>query len=633
MPTLNNYVTSGAMIGFKTGLQATIDTMLAVGSDAGASHGTFYLAQDTHRLYVGNEDTSLSAVNEGIVTVSSINELPRYTGYTPAQRKLLAGQFYYITGNTDGAESNILCVYNGQRWVQINQMPEVATIASYQFEVEGTTGSEVLKGTIQDSLLNAASGRFRVTGDDGVVITYGSTNVTINGVQQTVPTINVSSKYELEAYTSGTGANTVVGLELNSEDGTNDTQVVFKPKADGAGNTNVSFGVGTNGELEVTVKDSQNQSVAVTGNSTAGFDVTITDNFLETVTTNFQPKIKYGTGTSQTTVDFVSGTATLNTYTKDQIDGLMTGLNAMTYIGKYNTPSSGQATAVDTIGGSGTCSLGGTNVPMHVGDTILVDATFSLPAGVSSTGSAVNVQKGSLLIARGTEDANGQITASTLKFDVVAATKDTDTTYTFQETTGGVILRDSGLNAQGALIVTGGNDASGTATDDMIKVTHAYDTTNMGNGKQDTVTIKHKDVTRTNSTATAVTQSTALPSNTWSAETTITVITGVTTNTSGHVTGVETTSVKLKDTATYFPATGGFTVTSAAHSGTNDKSVGVFTNTVTLTSAALETTSATSYNAITSKTLTISDDDTQKISASSSQGVSGLNIEMLWGSF
>jgi len=67
-------------VGFKTGLQATLDQKLllndqfesdGVTSRANAVPGCFYLTSDTHRLYVGNNDKSLSPVNEGIITVES----------------------------------------------------------------------------------------------------------------------------------------------------------------------------------------------------------------------------------------------------------------------------------------------------------------------------------------------------------------------------------------------------------------------------------------------------------------------------------------------------------------------------------------------------------------------------------
>jgi len=83
-------------IGFKLGLQSAMDEMLAKNGTAQANgvHGTFYLTSDTHRLYIGNSDKSISAVNEGVITVSTIDDLPDID--TDAQKKAHAGQFYYI---------------------------------------------------------------------------------------------------------------------------------------------------------------------------------------------------------------------------------------------------------------------------------------------------------------------------------------------------------------------------------------------------------------------------------------------------------------------------------------------------------------------------------------------------------
>ena len=82
--------------------------------------GAFYLTTDTHRLYVG-QGTELCPVNEGVVTVANIENLPETA---------IAGSFYYAT------KENILCVYNGQTFVQIN--PDTDTGAtSVAFEGEG----------------------------------------------------------------------------------------------------------------------------------------------------------------------------------------------------------------------------------------------------------------------------------------------------------------------------------------------------------------------------------------------------------------------------------------------------------------------------------------------------------------
>lgn len=79
-----------------------------------AVEGAFYLTLDTHRLYIGRkiDDNGVAKVipipvNEGIQAVSTISNLPN-------RNEANAGEFYYI--NSD----NILAIYNGKEWVQIN---------------------------------------------------------------------------------------------------------------------------------------------------------------------------------------------------------------------------------------------------------------------------------------------------------------------------------------------------------------------------------------------------------------------------------------------------------------------------------------------------------------------------------
>ena len=621
-----NYVESGAILGFKVGTQARVNELLAAGTSAGATHGTFYLAQDTHRLYIGNEDTSLSPVNEGVTTVANMTALNTIAaGWTTADQKVgAAGQFFYDTAD------NILCVWNGKGWVQINTNTN-DTINSYTMAVESedNNAGSVVKGTVADTANHSYSARFKVTGDNGVVVSYDTTSVTINGTAHSVPLITVSSKYTL-----GTAADGMNGakIQLKSEDSSNDSEIKLVPGnygTDTATNVTISRN-STTGDISIAAKDTKNKSVAVANNATAGFDVTITENTNTSVTTNFQPKIQYGS--TPITVDFVGGTATLNAYTKGEVDDLMKALNGMTYLGTLvgvggtGTASAATAIVTNSTTGETTVEFNGNNVPMHVGDTILVASPYNWTNG------AGQLSKGSLLIARGTEDANGEITPATLTFDVVESTVDIDTTYYFAQTTGGIELKDSSNRTQGGLLFTGGTD-TGTSTNDLIKVSTSYvDTGNTANSKKATITIEHKDVTRTDTTGTAVQTARAGSGNSYNGSTNVTVVTGVTTNESGHITGVETTQITIRDTNNVITSL----ATSVADAGiyTNSgKNVGVFTTTVTEHNVAGNADiTNTGYSAISSKSLTIAK-DSQKVSSSNNQAVAALNIEMIWGSF
>lgn len=83
---------------FLRGLQASLPT---TGTD-----GYFYLTTDTHRLYT-SIDGKVVPVNEGVTTVANLDALTAVTGAK-------AGDFFYCT------EENILTVFNGQNFVQIN---------------------------------------------------------------------------------------------------------------------------------------------------------------------------------------------------------------------------------------------------------------------------------------------------------------------------------------------------------------------------------------------------------------------------------------------------------------------------------------------------------------------------------
>lgn len=100
------------LIKFLRGSQTNLNNLIANG---GAQEGAFYLTNDTHRLYVGaatgvvDGETVYSpvAVNQGIVDVANIAALP-------ATSEVNAGEFYYAK------DENVLCVFNGTQWIQIN---------------------------------------------------------------------------------------------------------------------------------------------------------------------------------------------------------------------------------------------------------------------------------------------------------------------------------------------------------------------------------------------------------------------------------------------------------------------------------------------------------------------------------
>lgn len=239
---LEKKVKSGAILGFKVGTQSRINTMLAAGASAGADHGTFYLAEDTHRLYVGNEDTSLSPVNEGIITVETMADLRNVTGD--------AGQFYYVTGTID-QPLNILCVHNGQGWVQINSYEDtyVSDFSYVAVDLSTNDGIEV-DGVITNSNNVPKTGRFYIKGENGTIISQSTTNITVGSNTVAVPIITVTGdQYNLSAENTGNVANKAIKLKLDSTNSTNDTFVILQAVNNTLGDDTVSITTDQSGNV------------------------------------------------------------------------------------------------------------------------------------------------------------------------------------------------------------------------------------------------------------------------------------------------------------------------------------------------------------------------------------------------
>lgn len=161
-------VTKGNNVSFLIGTQDKVDQLLTAAS--GIQAGAFYVTNDTHRMYFGAASDSLVALNQGVKTVASVQELNKE-----------AGQFFYVE------DANVLCIYNGSQWVQINpdttnsEMKTTVTAVT-----NGATVSTVLKdnknNTYGDGSGNGAHGNasFTVKGENITISTSGTT-LTLKG--------------------------------------------------------------------------------------------------------------------------------------------------------------------------------------------------------------------------------------------------------------------------------------------------------------------------------------------------------------------------------------------------------------------------------------------------------------------
>lgn len=529
-----------ANVGFKLGTQAKVDALLKTPGTS-VVEGSFYLTSDTHRLYIGQkataEDTNaqLFAVNEGVITVDTIEDLPKVS---TTDSSVYAGRFYYVT------KGNILCVYSGKSWVQINANTDTY-VNSHSYSVKDGTITDKI-GLSNGGDVNAT---FTVEGANGIQITGTGTTLTITG-----------DKYSL----SSTVADNKATVKLDSANTTDDTSVVL------AGGDNVTITQNTD-TREVTIKSKDTKLTGLTGAAAEG-GFTITGHNSDggdTTAATINPQIKVGK-TTQPVAKFVNGTATLDVYSTKDIDDKMKALNAMVYKGTL-----GKAGTVETLPTTNIC----------VGDTYL--------AAEDVTINEHTVHAGSLVIARGTEDASGFITTDTLVWDIVESTQDTDTQYSFQAIKGGIKLHGTAGGDTGQLVVEGGTDVSvATAKSDA--------------SANQTLTVNHKAVARADSADAALDQIK-------NGSTDVTVITGVTTSKTGHVTGVKTQKITLQDSNT--------TLTSVSNAVTATGNIATVTSTVKGTLGTGADTHAAGTFKVASTSMTVTGSNNQ------------VNIDLTWGTF
>lgn len=515
---------------FKQGTQASLDT---IRSNKTAIDGSFYLTNDTHRLYIGRSNGDAVPVNEGVNTVPTLDDLPQITA---ANAPSYVGQFYYVSG------SNILCVYSASTqggavkggWVQIN--PNTDTHLSdlkINITVENGVATVSTSITEADSANNGTADtttrNFKVQGAGG--ITVGATE-TSDG-NNDILTIT-GDQYSIAAGTANAAQKTVP-INLTS-DGGHDSSVVLK----GSENVTISKD-GTAIKFEAT----DTQLASATGaNETQGFSVTVTDSAGNSEKATINPQIVVGgTQDTQQTVAFENGTATLPVYTKDELDNKLAGLDAMTYKGTVGATRN--MSQIQTAG-------------VKIGDTYLLDDDI---AAITTSNGKKPAAKGDMIVARGTEGTDGNITAATLVWDIIPSGNDnyTDTNYIGKPTTGTGASGDGnyadkhyeGFKLQDTIE----NESVGEVdfyAGDNINITgtgFTKGTDIIGNK----ILISHADVANSGGSAAPATKVissgsdtdfTQAPGTTFN----VTAVTEVTRDGKGHVIGVKTKDLVLKDT-------------------------------------------------------------------------------------
>lgn len=211
-------VTAGNNVSFLIGSQSKVNELLAATS--GIQAGAFYVTNDTNRLYFGADATKLVALNQGVQTVGTTAQL------TDPE----AGQFYYV------ADQNVLCVYNGKNWVQINP-DNNTTNASMATAITTAENTSTVQTTVTDSASKSVSSSFVLKGQN-LTITSEGTTITLTGDvysmtteagkinltknDAVVATANIVAADATVAIGGDTNGITIAGNKVNSVGGTAD---------------------------------------------------------------------------------------------------------------------------------------------------------------------------------------------------------------------------------------------------------------------------------------------------------------------------------------------------------------------------------------------------------------------------
>lgn len=550
--TATTFKGGGQALSFKCGSQAALEPYIkgaAAGGQA-AVDGTFYLTNDTSRLYVGNNGRAIP-VNQGVITVANIASLP-----TPGE----AGQFYY-------AESeNVLAVWSGKNdssgvWVQINNNTDTL-INSVTNTVTAITGGVSVETKVASSDSTTKEDTFELVGSNGVTVSRTDNDtISIRGTGATL---------------SSSGA--VVSLGGSPHTGS----VTFE----GDGNLVTVEGNGAN-KIKISVDDSSHVASEEFSNEDIGFKHTTKFKSGQSVESTVDPIIKLDADSSA--IHFEDGVATLGVYSKDKIDDLLQGVNAMHYKGTVTGVSGASVSGgvIDYVTGI----TGGQAAEQHkIGDTYAVSQNIELTVGSSS----YEIKAGSLLIATGTSENSDGYIDSGLKFNVINESFEADTQYelTTASVTGGgkATLKEANSNQRevGSFEVVGSGDVVGSHSNGKVTLSHkAYTAINVdGNGE-----------------------------STLDKDAVIKVVTGVESNATGHLTKVETTDISVGDFDT--------TISSDEITTTVANNIATVTHNLTLSTNGRASTDSGAFD-LRSDSLKFTDvDDANQ----------GIKIDMVWGTF
>lgn len=510
-------------VGFKLGTQTKLDTLTSYEA------GSFYLTNDSNRLYFAQANDKLVDLNQYVRTVTDVNSLPT----TQSVPSLRAGDFYYAL------KENVFCIRNNANtaWTQINPDTYLMEAADAVKVTSETDNQATVTTTVKDSADNTATGNFVIAGGNDISVTTNANTITIGSTAH-------DTTYSLKS-AAGEATNSAK-IQLDATDANDtDSEVVIK----GGANSLLTV-TGSANDITLSVADMYNTGVSNAFDKDGAFTTTVIDGNGSVTSDAITPTIKYGS--TEVSATFVNGTADLDVYTISETDN------------KIESEIEKKLRTADAMHFAGTVGQSGTKTDLPDITTVENGTTYKV---ITAMTSPVTAEIGDMVIAFGDEDpTTGKLTTG--NWLVIPAGDDQAITGT--ATASKVTIKDSASDEQlAAISITG---ISGNPVTVNGKVSDVN-----GDNNHTEFTVEHAKATAITKTGTTsdITQSA-------SDEAEFTAITKMVVNEYGHVTEVGTAKLTVVDTHN---SVTGNTLTASGGSTTENPIGGTVTITSTVTTA------------------------------------------------
>lgn len=412
---------------FKKGSQSSLNTLATV------TNGAFYLTEDTHRLYIGQND-DLVLLNQ------SINFISVAAGKTGSQTLVDLGnswgeekayhinEVYYVLPN--GTDGNILAIWternNNYSWTQINPDTDTDTkIDKFIKNITADSNTATVSMAITSTDTTTKSASFTIEGNEAISISKDSEsgNIVIEG-----------DTYSIAAENDGNNsANFVLSSALGQED--KSIKIV--------GGDNVSITTAADGST-IEISSTDTNWVPVAGENLSSLQMVNGQLVLKLKDANGQGPQDINFNEAFVKVGVSNPTAipfggSLGVYTASEVDAKidagLKGLNGMTYRGTVSHYEDNLATSFYINENNVVNNDKSTITDVSQGDMLLVVCEKDISGNsIPFLFNGIYLTTGDLIIATGdSENSNGFIDSG-LSWTVVPSGNDNpiDTQYKFR---------------------------------------------------------------------------------------------------------------------------------------------------------------------------------------------------------